>query len=81
MLYNFPLELLGRCLLMPPRRPAYRGTRPHDAFVTNLPADAAASRCAVAGWNAAESRHDWPRQLVARLLAEKYQRPEWTEIG
>lgn len=37
ILYNFPLEWIGRYLAMPPREPDYRKGRPHDEFVTNLP--------------------------------------------
>ena len=70
LLYRFPLDLIGRCLAMPPREPAYRGSRPHEAFVTNLAADAAAIRRALqAAWEAAETCHDWPAALIARLAA------------
>ncbi len=37
LLYDFPLELIGRFLRMPPRAPAYRAGREHGEFVTNVP--------------------------------------------
>ncbi len=37
LLYDFPLELVERCLAMPPRMPDYREGRRHESFVTNLP--------------------------------------------
>lgn len=80
LLYNFPLELIDRCLAMPPRRPEYRRERAHGAFVTNLRLDAAAIRRAlIAAWDANEPLVDWPRELTRRLAAEKYSRPEWNE--
>ena len=38
LLYDFPLEAIGRYLIEPPRQPEYRHRRPHASFVTNLPA-------------------------------------------
>jgi lipoate---protein ligase len=37
LLYDFPLDAIGRYILMPPRRPSYREDRTHAEFVTNLP--------------------------------------------
>jgi lipoate-protein ligase A len=80
LLYDFPLGLIGRCLAMPPRQPEYRNGRPHEAFLTNLPLRAAAIRRAlIAAWGADRPRPDWPGELTARLVAEKYGRPPWTE--
>ena len=80
MLYDFRLELIDRCLAMPPRQPAYRDGRPHKSFVTNLLARAAAIRAAlIAGWDAIQPCPDWPGELTARLAAEKYGRRGWNE--
>lgn len=80
LLVDFPLDLIGRCLKMPPRQPAYRGSRPHEAFVANLPTDAEAIRRVLrAAWDAVECCHDWPQVRTARLVAERYDRPEWNE--
>ncbi len=47
ILYDFPLQWISRYLAMPPREPDYRGGRPHELFVTNLPIPAAAIREAI----------------------------------
>jgi lipoate---protein ligase len=80
LLYDFPLDLIGRLLAMPPRQPAYRAARAHNAFVGNLPLDAGSLRQAlVSAWEADEPYHDWPSRLTGQLAADKYGRPEWTE--
>jgi lipoate-protein ligase A len=80
LLYDYQLEMIGRCLAMPPRQPGYRQARPHDAFVANLPLDAAKLRNALrTAWAANEPRTDWPQAATQRLVAEKYSRPEWNE--
>lgn len=78
LLYDFPLELVERCLTMPPRMPEYRGGRRHGDFLINLPLDERTLRKVLRTAFAAESiRRRWPRQLVERLVAEKYGRREW----
>jgi lipoate-protein ligase A len=78
LLYDFPLELIETCLRMPPRQPDYRRNRAHGAFVTNLPLGVDELRQAlIATWNAREIRTDWPRDLTARLVAERYTQPTW----
>jgi lipoate-protein ligase A len=80
MLYDFPLDLIGRCLAMPPRVPDYRQARPHGAFVANLPLDAARLRLALqTAWSAWEPCFDWPQAATERLVVEKYLRAEWNE--
>ena len=78
LLYNFRLELIDRCLAMPPREPDYRAGRPHAEFVANLPATALDLRRALtAAWNATEPLTDWPCARTAQLAAERYGRAEW----
>jgi lipoate-protein ligase A len=80
LLYDFSLEMIGRCLAMPPRVPDYRQARPHDTFVANLPLDAAMLRSALqTAWAAFEPCSDWPQAATQRLVAEKYSRPGWNE--
>jgi lipoate-protein ligase A len=82
LLYDFPLESIERYLAMPPRMPDYRAARPHGVFVGNLPVKVDAIRRAlIAAWGAHEPRSDWPAALTARLVAEKYSRPEWNMGG
>jgi lipoate-protein ligase A len=80
LLYDFPLEMIGRYLAMPPRQPDYRQARPHRDFVANLPLDADMLRSALqTAWAASEPCSDWPQAAIRRLIAEKYSRPEWNE--
>jgi lipoate-protein ligase A len=82
LLYDFPLELIDRCLPVPPRQPEYRRGRPHHEFLTNLPIGAAAlGQALAAAWEAGPPMDDWPRARTARLAAAKYARPEWNEAG
>ncbi len=79
LLYRFPIGLMETCLATPPRQPAYRAGRQHTLFVANLPLEAAALREAMAGaFNAVEPLAEWPRELTARLTAEKFTDPDWT---
>ncbi len=81
LLYDFPLELVERCLAMPPRMPDYREGRPHESFVTNLPLRPEAIREAlVEAFAAGESRVSWPDRRTAQLVAEKYSLPEWRSL-
>jgi lipoate-protein ligase A len=78
LLYNFPLELVERCLAMPPRMPDYRKGRPHESFVMNLPLRAETIRTAlVEAFGANETCETWPERRTAPLVAEKYSLPEW----
>ena len=80
LLYDFPLELIERCLRMPPRTPDYRRRRSHGAFVTNLPLAALEIRSLlIAAWDAVEPLGRWPRERTARLVDERYARREWNE--
>jgi lipoate-protein ligase A len=79
LLYDFPLELIARCLKSPPRQPAYRAGRGHGEFVTNLPVDGDALRSAiVAAWGNPAATREWPRALVDALLCERYEDEAWT---
>jgi lipoate-protein ligase A len=80
LLYDFRLELIDRLLAMPPRQPAYRNGRAHEAFVANLPTTADALRQALrTAWQAVEPCDAWPRGGTEQLVAERYGRREWNE--
>ena len=52
LLYDFPLHEITRFLKSPPRQPAYRDGRGHEAFLDNLPLPAprrSDKRCALRG--------------------------------
>lgn len=80
LLYDFPLESVGRLLRTPPRMPEYRGERSHRDFLVNLPLEAGVLRAALRQVFGAESAMAaWPEALTRRLAEEKYSRPAWNE--
>jgi lipoate-protein ligase A len=82
LLYGFRLQLIERCLRVPPRMPGYRQRRPHATFVANLPLSGEAIRRAlIAAWDAVEPLGEWPRERTRLLAAERYESAAWTEEG
>ena len=80
ILYQFPLDLISRCLKTPLRQPDYRQDRSHEDFVANLPMARDAIRQAlVRAWQATEPCRDWPRELTAELVRRRYGLAEWNE--
>jgi lipoate---protein ligase len=78
LLCDFPLELVERCLAMPPRMPDYRQLRPHESFLVNLALPPATIRKAlIDAFAANEPCLVWPERRTAQLVAEKYSLPEW----
>jgi lipoate-protein ligase A len=78
LLYDFDLSLVEACLRMPPRQPQYRHARRHDDFIVNLPVDRHTLLNAIdEAWPTANVVHDWPRERVARLVAERYGKDSW----
>jgi lipoate-protein ligase A len=78
ILYDFALKSIGQCLGSPARQPEYRAGRDHDDFLINLPLGGTAIRQAIiAAWNAHEPAEDWPRDLVASLVRERYSQEKW----
>jgi len=78
LLYEFPLEQIGRYLQMPPREPEYRAGRGHEAFVTNVRTSAGEIKSALQrSFSASDLMPEWPQQRTQQLLAERYSRPEW----
>lgn len=78
LLYDFELGRIGTYLRQPARQPKYRGGRPHQAFVTNLGVERGElERRLRSAWGAEGNGPIWPADLVARLVEEKYARPEW----
>jgi lipoate-protein ligase A len=78
LLYDFDRSRVARYLRQPARQPEYRAGRPHEQFLTNLPCSAAELRHRLRrAWQAERELPHWPRDVVARLVAEKYGRPEW----
>jgi len=79
LLYDFDLDRIGRWLGLPHRQPKYRSNRGHTEFVRNIPLSRTALvETLVRCWNAHTELNTWPRERVARLVREKYERgPDW----
>ncbi len=84
LLYDFPLEIVERCLRTPPRQPEYREGRRHGEFVANIKMTRDDLRRAVIdGWSDEldESRTDHlaasVRALTLSLTVEKYESEDW----
>jgi len=79
LLYDFPLELIARCLRLPARQPDYRDGRDHERFLTNLPLARHELRTAlIEAWQAEASTEPVPQHRVEQLVCETYSRVEWT---
>ena len=82
VLYRVDALAMGRYLKEPRDRPAYRGNRPHESFVSVLPLGPDELRRAVReAFDAPEvTVEPLPDELAeARMLAqEKYLNPAWT---
>jgi lipoate-protein ligase A len=80
LLYNFPLELISRCLGQAPRQPEYRRGREHADFVANAAVEPAAVQRNLAElWSVQEMCGEWPQARLQRLVAERYGRAEWNQ--
>lgn len=78
ILYASDLELVGRYLRMPPRRPAYRADREHEHFVTNIPLSRTLLVDALQQqWSEGSLLDTYPHPRAERLLAERYENPHW----
>jgi lipoate-protein ligase A len=85
LLYDFPLDVVGELLKLPPREPDYRNRRGHREFIENLPLGADELRRVVAHAFEAEATASageamWPRARAAALVAEKYGTASWTNL-
>lgn len=81
LLYDFDLKLIPELLRTPPRMPDYRERRPHESFVTNVPITRETIRQRlIEAWDTTGEMIDWPQELTAQLVAEKYTNPEWTSM-
>ena len=79
LLDSFDLGIVGRVLRHPPREPDYRSHRSHGDFLANLELGRETLEQIVrTAFNATISHGDWPRDRVARLVAERYAASDWT---
>jgi lipoate---protein ligase len=79
LLDRFDLGLVGRVLRHPPREPDYRSRRSHGEFLANLGLGRKTLEQAVRdAFHATRAHGEWPRDRVARLVAERYAASDWT---
>jgi lipoate-protein ligase A len=77
-LLQLDLALMAQVLPLPSKEPAYRERRSHANFLMNLPVTAEALKHGLReAWHANEEFDDIPHERIARLLEERYSRPEW----
>ena len=78
LLCGFDLAQVSRYLKPPPRQPDYRRQREHQDFLVNLPLSPQELKQSLRRvWQAYREETSWPRERVAGLCLEKYDRPEW----
>ncbi len=83
LLYDFDLASIESWLLMPPRRPDYRGARQHLDFLTNLPLGREQLTAALdAAWPTIGEPMDVPMSRVEKLVATRFGCDDWNyEFG
>jgi len=79
LLDSFDLGLVGKVLRHPPREPDYREQRTHGDFLVNLELGRETLEQVVReAFHATHAHGEWPRDRVARLVAERYGASDWT---
>lgn len=77
-LLDFNLALISELLPTPALQPSYRQHRSHDNFLVNLGLAAEKVKTALLGeWESADQSPDMPSARIAKLVQERYNRPEW----
>ncbi len=93
LLYDFDLPLIDQLLLIPPRQPAYRQRRSHQAFVGNINATRVELVDSIskvwlhngipkASSNASKTINQLPpsiEEIIRDLVVEKYQQTTWNQ--
>jgi lipoate-protein ligase A len=77
-LLHFDLPLIEESLPMPSRKPAYRGLRSHQDFLTNIPIEPAQLTVALRQeWEAEEELECLWGDRLEELVRQRYARQEW----
>jgi lipoate-protein ligase A len=78
-LLNLDSAIVGRCLRLPSKQPAYRQNRSHSCFMRNLHLDPVDVRQALrTAWFASDQFTDVPYGIIAELKNKRYGQPDWT---
>jgi lipoate-protein ligase A len=79
LLLTFDIARIGRYLTLPPRQPAYRAQRRHDAFLTNLGVSPSTMTEALRSiWHADEPCPLPSADRIADLVRSRYADDRWT---
>jgi lipoate-protein ligase A len=77
-LLNLDISMVERALLMPSKRPAYRGDRRHHDFLMNLNISPnAVKEVLIGAWGAVEASRGLPVPEIDLLVRDKYSRRDW----
>ncbi len=77
-LLNFDLTQIASYLPMPKLQPAYRLSRPHLSFLTNIPISAQETKNAlIECWRAQDRLETPPQEKIRELVRERYANPDW----
>jgi lipoate---protein ligase len=78
-LLDFDIASVEGLLRMPSRQPVYRRSRPHGAFMLNIPVARETIRFALASaWQARAIQRNAPADRIRSLARERYMTDEWT---
>lgn len=78
LLLDFPLDVIEKYLRLPAIQPDYRNNRPHREFLTNLKITPRQVKDALRKeWQAQESLHVIPVELIEELSETQYSTNEW----
>jgi lipoate-protein ligase A len=79
ILLRFDVSLIEKCLPIPSKQPAYRGSRSHEAFLCNLSVAPEDARQALrAAWQAEETLQDIPSHRIDSLVRDRYSNSAWS---
>jgi lipoate-protein ligase A len=78
LLYDFNVARVERFLRLPIKQPDYRAGRLHANFMRNLNGAGDQFKAKLQReWGAIVHDRDWPTEVVARLVQERYASTEW----
>jgi lipoate-protein ligase A len=79
ILLRFDIAVIAKCLPMPSKQPAYRESRSHEAFLSNLSVAPVDARQALrAAWRADETLQKIPSDRIDSLVRDRYSSSAWS---
>ena len=78
LLLRFNISAIASWLPMPSKQPAYRESRSHEAFLSNLSVTSTVVRQALRrAWHADEKLREIPSANINNLVRDRYSKSEW----